>query len=87
MAETMQGRRVEWTAQILEPGEFAKLPDGKWMAATPNGHGANLANHEVEEHDDGTITVSPSIMVVPAGAHPSDWWHGFLSRGVWRKCE
>jgi hypothetical protein len=31
---------------------------------------------EITEHDDGTISVQPSIMD-PGG------WHGFLDRGVW----
>lgn len=31
----------------------------------------------IVEHEDGTITVTPSIMD-PGG------WHGFLERGVWR---
>jgi hypothetical protein len=93
----MQGRRVEWTAQILAPGEYAKLPDGTWMAETPNGHGANLSRHQVTEHEDGTITVSPSILVSLPGQHytrtadamgypmqGTELWHGFLERGVWR---
>lgn len=85
MAETMQGRRVEWTTQILAPGEYAKLPDGTWHADTPNGLGANLSQHHVVEHEDGTITVSPSILV-EGRRNPSEkrLWHGFLERGVWR---
>ena len=82
MSERMQGRRVEWTGRIMNPGEYAKTPDGVWYAETPNGHGANLGNHEVTEHEDGTITVSPSILVT---AHDGSW-HGFLERGVWREC-
>lgn len=37
-----------------------------------------LRTHTVTEHEDGTITVSPSIFDAPDG------WHGFLERGVWR---
>lgn len=84
---TMVGRRVEWTAQILAPGEYAKLPDGTWRAETPNGHGANLAAHTVVEHEDGTITVDPSIEVYwPATGDRAKvvHYHGFLERGVWR---
>ena len=99
MPATMQGRRVEWDAQILAPGEYAKLPDGTWHAATPNGHLANLALHCVTEHEDGTITASPSILVsIPDHHHTVtadamqfpvrgiEAWHGFLERGVWRAC-
>jgi hypothetical protein len=46
----------------------------------PNGDACCLspAIHAVIEHEDGTITVSPSI-VMPAGQR----WHGFLVRGIW----
>ena len=40
-------------------------------------------NARTTEHDDGTITVSPSILMTsdnPAGA-----WHGYLERGVWQE--
>jgi hypothetical protein len=42
---------------------------------------ANLSGHEVTKHDDGTITVSPSILVTDGAAGHS--WHGFLERGIW----
>jgi hypothetical protein len=54
-----------------------------FYAMTPNGLYANLAGHNVIEHDDGTITVTPSILC----RQPSvGEWHGFLERGVWRSC-
>lgn len=84
----MKGRRVGWTSQILKPGEYAKLPDGTWHACAPPAKDdpldrfvANLAKHDVTEHDDGTITVVPSILVTH---HDGKQWHGFLERGVWR---
>jgi hypothetical protein len=52
-----------------------------WLVCTPNGHVGNLANHTVVEHEDGTITASPSILISgPRGM----LWHGYLERGVWR---
>lgn len=40
-----------------------------------------VAPWKIEEHGDGTISVSPSIMDdSPLG------WHGWLERGVWREC-
>ena len=50
-----------------------------WMAYAPSGIGS-LANHEVVEHADQTITVSPSILVTGEGQ-----WHGYLERGIWRE--
>ena len=89
----MQGRRVYpepyadgggWP--LMNAGEYGLLGE-TWHAETPNGHGANLAAHKVVEHEDGTITVSPSILVSTRDEHgkPKELWHGFLERGVWRE--
>ncbi|MFI5228394.1 MAG: hypothetical protein ACHQWU_04950 [Gemmatimonadales bacterium] len=87
MSATMQGVRVRGYdgSWLLEPGEYARHPvDGIWYANAPNGLLANLGNHDVTEHEDGTITVSPSILVSRGDDGPR--WHGFLERGVWREC-
>ena len=85
----MIGRRVDSWEELFEtPGGYmlsertdrdveTKL---RWYAMTPNGHLGNLSAHEVEEHEDGTITVSPSIRV---SDHTGELYHGFLRRGVW----
>lgn len=80
----MMGRRIEWNPEaIMGPGEYAKLPDGlTWYATTPNGLLGNLRNHDVTEHEDGTISASPSILVEGGGGAV---WHGYLERGVWRQ--
>lgn len=58
---------------------------GGWYAKTPNGEPANLTGHSVTEHEDGTITVVPSIAVSTSrGGQKVDLYHGFLERGVWR---
>jgi len=44
---------------------------------------ATLANHVVEEHQDGTISATPSILVWD---HVSRR-HGYLARGIWTECE
>ena len=78
----MIGRRVRDTDRFA-PGDYGRHPvDGHWMGCTPNGHLGNLSAHEVVEHEDGTITVSPSILV---SDDKGELWHGFLERGVWRK--
>lgn len=90
----MIGRRIECPfaatgALIGEwpgPGDYYFDPRIGWCAVTPNGTDsgyANLSRHEVVEHEDRTITVSPSIQVF-AGAREE--WHGYLERGVWRAC-
>lgn len=67
----------------LAAGEYGKNPhDGQWYCNPPGRDLlGGLAKHEVIEHDDGTITVSPSILIT---AHDGEW-HGYLERGVWRQ--
>jgi len=83
----VQGKRHdigedEW--YLLEEGEYGKTPDGKWYCHVPApGFGAGgLGKHEVTEHEDGTITVSPSILCDMGNGSV---YHGFLERGVWRE--
>jgi hypothetical protein len=69
----------------LQPGDYQRVTlDGgvAWYAMTPNGHLANLGNHTITEHDNGTITVAPSILIESA-KHLS-LWHGWLEHGIWR---
>lgn len=86
----MQGRRLPDNADSFAPGDYAKiiLPSGKvqWHARPPIGGLGNLANHTVTEHEDGTITASPSILVTSRDGDEKTVWHGFLERGVWRSC-
>lgn len=86
----MLGRRREdgtkpWE---LEPGDYCVRVDasGKRMAwvVTPSSNGPARDGWTLTEHDDGTITVSPSILAHPTADAPG--WHGFLERGVWREC-
>lgn len=87
----MQGRRVYQNNGFLPPfenGDYGKHSDEKWYAKTPNGYTCGLGNHSVIEHEDGTITVSPSILV-STGPSKEEWkevWHGYLERGIWRTC-
>ena len=77
----------------LQPGEYGRHPhDGHWYARVPHDFPdgdsifANLSNHDITEHEDGTITVSPSILVT-AGRNSKTGnerrWHGYLHEGVW----
>lgn len=86
-----------WTTggqhQEAQPGDYCKIteyavgvpckaPGGvEWWLLTPNGHHGRLVSHTVEEHEDGTITVSPSILV--SNPQQGELYHGWLKRGVW----
>ena len=71
-------------------GSYWRDEHGEWSIRTPNGRIGSIANHEVIEHEDRTITVSPSILVHSRPAHGDvkerPGWHGYLERGVWREC-
>lgn len=61
---------------------------GRWSVKTPNGRIGALDDHTVEQHSDGTITVSPSILVEerPLADRTLPGFHGYLEHGVWRSC-
>jgi len=88
----MQGTRLHYQPgepdfvwRISEtPGAYGSANGKDWFCTTPNGMLGNLGSHQVTEHVDGTITVSPSILVTGGSTETS--YHGFLERGVWRDC-
>lgn len=63
--------------EVPPPKVMEFFGEGEWICLSPNnGICAIRGNHEVEIHEDETISVSPSI-IFPNG------WHGFLKHGVW----
>lgn len=82
-----QGKRVEIPDgyHVLKLGEYGKGADGIWYGRAPRGGISNLAKHRVTEHDDGTISVEPSIEMNKSSSNPEKYWHGFLEQGVWRE--
>jgi hypothetical protein len=68
------------------PGDYGRvLVDGEWQwrCRTPNGLRGLLTQHTVTEHDDGTITVEPSILCDWPHPETPRRYHGYLRRGVW----
>lgn len=88
-----EGTRRDLTESdgLPNPGEYGKTAGGWWYGCPPvpiDEWGfpvmGNLSQHTVTEHEDGTITVSPSILI-GAGRQDKSPWHGFLERGIWRQ--
>lgn len=84
----MRGTRVEHVSEMWPPEEHPGyycpvVMDGKrtWHCVTPNGHAGNLGAHDVVEHEDGTITVTPSILV--SNPQQGELYHGWLTAGEW----
>lgn len=70
----------------LAEGDYGKDPrNGIWYARPHGDHLGSLKNHEVTEHEDGTITVSPSILITGYDGDSQVTWHGYLERGQWRR--
>ena len=82
-------KRIKGYSELDESAVcYWKLDDGSWMLWLPderiehfNGLLAGLKNHTVQEHEDGTISVSPSVLVTNRNIAR----HGFFERGVWRE--
>lgn len=84
-AKVTQGRRItgdditDSSVANMAPGDYLKRGDSWYAYAPREGAGpSNISTWEITEHEDGTITVSPSIHVKGKGG-----WHGFLVNGVW----
>lgn len=64
----------------LADGDYGYNPKSQsWQVRPPGCHAGSIPNHTVIEHEDGTITVSPSILLIDGEKQ----WHGFLRGGVW----
>lgn len=80
----MNGARRDCALHELQPGEYGKYENHGWYCRPPDSDLlGNISSHQITEHGDGTITVSPSILI--NGGKP-DAWHGYLERGIWRVC-
>ena len=68
----------------FDPQDFAywRPTSGIWYLHVPGVGLAGLRLHTVTEHPDGTITVSPSILVGAGLDGPRR--HGYFERGIWR---
>ena len=84
MTKEMQGKRIADGIWPKIPGEYSKFPHGEFMVMLPNGITGCIRTHKIEEHEDGTITVSPSILFEKDNIQPG--WHGYLEKGIWREC-
>lgn len=63
----------------LKEGDYGKDGRGHWCVRPPGCHAGSIPKHKVEEHEDGTITVSPSIVLQDGRKS----WHGHLRKGQW----
>lgn len=62
------------------------MTDHGWLINLPGCGIGGLAKHSVVEHEDGTITVTPSILTTGYASGHEVTRHGFLTKGIWREC-
>jgi hypothetical protein len=86
-AQTMPRKLPNDSGELwLAEGEYGKDPRNNiWYARPPGMHAGSLENHQVVEHEDGTITVMPSILITEYDNEAKIVWHGHLERGFWRR--
>lgn len=82
----MKGTRVYTNEEMRDTdgSYFFSEETQSWWCRTPTGDVGNLGGHEVVENEDGTITVSPSILVTTRrDGVDVELYHGFLVKGEW----
>lgn len=83
MKNETQGTRIypDKNGKFVMPNSacYGQDKDGTWWCRPPGCHGGMLLDHVVIEHEDKTITVTPSI-------HMVGLWHGYLTNGVFKEC-
>lgn len=77
--------------EMAKPGSYGHATNdrvkdtrvGWWEVTAPDGSMGSLdpAVHTITEHEDGTITVTPSL---DFSKRKPGGWHGYLTRGVFR---
>jgi hypothetical protein len=60
--------------------------DGIWYLYMPGCGLGSLAGHQIVEHENGTITVTPSILTTGHHNGKQVEKHGYLTNGIWRDC-
>lgn len=72
--------RVQGHADMAESNIcYWKTADQGWLIYFPGLGVGSLRKHTVEEHEDGTISVTPSILT----SNGMTQRHGYLRIGVW----
>lgn len=74
--------QADFTWDQVKPGDYFLMAPGRWFLCAPSGEHGQATNvvWTIEEHEDGTITISPSLHFNKS----QNGWHGYLQRGQWR---
>lgn len=63
------------------------IKDDGWYVHFPDAGLGSIRKHTIIEHEDSTISVSPSILLTGHDqSGETVHKHGYLTRGVWTEC-
>jgi hypothetical protein len=57
-----------------------------WLIYLPRCGVGRISDHVIQEHQDNTISVTPSIVMTGHDNGEPTQRHGFLTKGVWYEC-
>lgn len=90
----LQGRRLPDNLEedVTKPFRWDDIQSGDYWFVThmdhrdlwfrdPNGNVGRCCKHTLTEHEDGTVTVEPSIL--DRDVDGTELFHGWLRRGIW----
>lgn len=79
----MEAKRINGFAEIKGDDIcYYKANNGTWYLYHPRCGLGSLEVHEIIEHKDNTVTVSPSILINNGFVKV----HGYLKKGIWKDC-
>ena len=81
------GPAMGWTGD--KPAVFFLKPNARDPEATSRARSVQhivSPPHVFTEEPDGTLTITASIGDTAGPGSESDGWHGYLTKGVWKKC-
>ncbi len=81
----MKGKRHDIEPMDMEIGDYGYF-NGHWWVRAPNGDLCMVDAWTITEHEDTTITMSPSLLIHEPGDKSKPKWHGFLNHGEWSEC-
>ena len=76
-------RRISGFENLDEAEACYWKADGVWLLYLPGCGIGKLSAHTVTEHEDGTITATPSILMTGHKDGTPAQKHGYLTRGEW----
>jgi hypothetical protein len=78
-----KGKRINGMEDLDEKSICFYKTNKGWMLYLPGCGIGTLSKHEITEHDDGMISVRPSILMK---GHNDTVRHGYLTYGEWVEC-